>query len=211
MNSRSVEPVRWTKNLYCEPSPQVVSGSSTRSQAKSLPPSTSTPVTAPRRVSASAARVRVATMSATIRARAIGPSLSCGARRCRAARQRGDCSMRAFRRPLLWITLAAAAICMTIVASITLRGGARPTARTAPAIPRWAAPAVSAKRDPIDLSRLRQQLPGSGYWRDDVPTSDPAEAARRVEEERRWNALYGKVLSGTASGEEIDRYYDHLR
>jgi hypothetical protein len=119
--------------------------------------------------------------------------------------------MRAFRRPLLWITLAMAAICMTIVASITLRGGARPTAGTAPAIPRCAAPAVSAKPDPIDLSRLRQQLPGSGYWRDDVPTSDPAEAARRVEEERRWNALYGKVLSGTASGEEIDRYYDHLR
>jgi hypothetical protein len=123
--------------------------------------------------------------------------------------------MRLFRRPPVWIALAAAAICLAIVASITFPGGA---GQLAPL--RRAAPVASVKLPadrslplalPLDLSRLRQQLPDSAYWRDDAPTSDPAQAARRVEEERRWNALYGKVLSGTASAAEIDGYYDRLR
>jgi hypothetical protein len=120
--------------------------------------------------------------------------------------------MRLFRRRPVWIALAAAAICMTIVAWITLRSGGPGEV----ALPRRAAPGAGVKLPadqsrPIDLSRLRQQLPDSAYWRDDAPTTDPAQAARRVEEERRWNVLYGKVLSGTASGTEIDGYYDRLR
>jgi hypothetical protein len=129
--------------------------------------------------------------------------------------------MRALRRPLLWIALAMAAIGALIVAWITLQSGGSATAARPRFIPgpppRRAAPPASANGvpPPADLTRLlprlREQLPASGYWRDDAPTTDPAEAARRVEDERRWNALYGKVLSGTGSSEEIDRYYDHLR
>jgi hypothetical protein len=33
----------------------------------------------------------------------------------------------------------------------------------------------------------------------------------RFEEEQRWNALYGKVLSGTGTVADIDAYYQHLR
>jgi len=32
-----------------------------------------------------------------------------------------------------------------------------------------------------------------------------------ADEGRRWNTLYGKVLSGTASAAEIDLYFQHLR
>jgi hypothetical protein len=31
------------------------------------------------------------------------------------------------------------------------------------------------------------------------------------DDDQKWNTLYGKVLSGTASDEEIGGYYDHLR
>jgi hypothetical protein len=109
-----------------------------------------------------------------------------------------------------------AAVCAMIVAWITIRRspatarvvGARPAPAMAPP-PRWAAPAASSAPG-IDLQQLRARLPGSAFWRDDAPTSDPAAAARRAEEARRWNDLYGKVLAGEASAEEIDGYYRHL-
>lgn len=64
---------------------------------------------------------------------------------------------------------------------------------------------------PVDLERLRARIPDNLYWRLGAPTKDPQALAARAEEEKRWNELYGKVLSGTASEEEIRRYYDHRR
>jgi len=64
---------------------------------------------------------------------------------------------------------------------------------------------------PVDLEALRARLPDNLYWQLGQPTRDPAILERRAEEERRWNELYGKVLSNGASEEEINRYYDHRR
>jgi hypothetical protein len=124
--------------------------------------------------------------------------------------------MRANRRRAAWIAGALALLAPLIVALVTMRSGSPsppPLARRPPPpAPRWAAPAASEKPPPpLDLDRLRRQLPGSRYWRDDAPTDDPAAAQRRLDDERRWNALYGKVLSGTASESEIDLYFQRLR
>lgn len=72
-------------------------------------------------------------------------------------------------------------------------------------------PRVDSRTHPVDLERLRAELPDNVYWRTGSPTEDPDVLRERAEEERRWNDLYGKVLSGTASEEEIQRYYDHRR
>jgi hypothetical protein len=69
----------------------------------------------------------------------------------------------------------------------------------------------SGNEYPVDLERLRARIPDNLYWRLGSPTKDPQVLAARAEEEQRWNELYGKVLSGTASEEEIQRYYDHRR
>ena len=64
---------------------------------------------------------------------------------------------------------------------------------------------------PVDLERLRARIPDNVYWRMGAPTTDPQALQVRAEEEQRWNQLYGKVLSGTASEDELRRYYDHRR
>ncbi len=64
---------------------------------------------------------------------------------------------------------------------------------------------------PVDLEKLRAKLPDNRYWREGVPTKDPAVLRARVDEERRLNDLYGKVLSNTASEEEIRNYYGERR
>jgi hypothetical protein len=64
---------------------------------------------------------------------------------------------------------------------------------------------------PVDLERLRARIPDNLYWRLGMPTKDPQVLQMRAEEERRWNDLYGKVLSGTGTEEEVRRYYDHRR
>jgi hypothetical protein len=61
----------------------------------------------------------------------------------------------------------------------------------------------------VDLEALRVKMPNNLYWRMDAPTKDPKETQERDEEKRRWNVLYGKVLSNTATEEEIQKYYDH--
>jgi hypothetical protein len=81
-----------------------------------------------------------------------------------------------------------------------------------PAAPPGSDPAdQSGNEYPVDLERLRARIPDNLYWRLDAPTQDPQVLQMRAEEEKRWNDLYGKVLSGTASEEEIRRYYDHRR
>lgn len=63
----------------------------------------------------------------------------------------------------------------------------------------------------VDLERLRRQLPDNLYWTEGAPTDDPAELRARAEAAAHWNALYGKVLSGEASAEEIHAYFAHRR
>jgi hypothetical protein len=63
---------------------------------------------------------------------------------------------------------------------------------------------------PVDLGWLRQRLPDNLYWKMGAPTQDPDALEARAEEARRWNDLFGKVQSNTASEEEIQVYYDHL-
>jgi hypothetical protein len=69
----------------------------------------------------------------------------------------------------------------------------------------------SGNEYPVDLERLRARISDNLYWRLGAPSKDPQVLQARAEEEQRWNQLYGKVLSGTASEEEIRRYYDHRR
>ena len=59
----------------------------------------------------------------------------------------------------------------------------------------------------VDLQALRQELPDNLYWAMAAPTKDAALIAWREEERARWNVEYGKVLSNTATAEEIDTYY----
>ncbi|ATB27050.1 hypothetical protein [Melittangium boletus] len=63
----------------------------------------------------------------------------------------------------------------------------------------------------VDLTRLRERLPGNLYWRMGAPTEDPNLLRWREEEEQHWNRLNGKVLSNTATEEEIHAYYAHRR
>lgn len=72
-------------------------------------------------------------------------------------------------------------------------------------------PGVDSRTHPVDLERLRAEIPSNLYWTTKSPTEDPDVLAERAEEKRRWNELYGKVLSSTATEDEIHRYYDHRR
>lgn len=75
----------------------------------------------------------------------------------------------------------------------------------APPTPETAAP------HPVDLEKLRARLPDNLYWKLGAPTKDEQVLRERARAEAGWNELYGKVLSGTASEEEIQRYYTHRR
>lgn len=66
-------------------------------------------------------------------------------------------------------------------------------------------------RHPVDLEVLRELLPDNLYWEMSAPTKEPEVLRKREEEARRWNALFGKVQSNTASEEEIHQYYEHRR
>ncbi|HEX5746354.1 MAG TPA: hypothetical protein VFZ09_08920 [Archangium sp.] len=74
-----------------------------------------------------------------------------------------------------------------------------------------AAPSETPARHPVDLEKLRALLPGNLYWEMGVPTKDPEVLRKRDEEGRRWNELYGKVQSNTATEQEIHQYYEHRR
>ena len=64
---------------------------------------------------------------------------------------------------------------------------------------------------PVSLERLRAELPRNRYWIDSAPTNDPQELKRRETEAAAWNDLHGKVLSGTATTDEIHTWVDHRR
>lgn len=63
----------------------------------------------------------------------------------------------------------------------------------------------------LDFESLRQRTPDSLYWLMAAPTKDPAilEARRNARAER--NEQYGRVVSNTASVEEIRDYYAYRR
>lgn len=61
----------------------------------------------------------------------------------------------------------------------------------------------------VDLEEVRRALPDNLYWQTSVPTEDLRELDRRAEERARWNDEYGKVLSNTATEQEIEAYYAH--
>jgi len=64
---------------------------------------------------------------------------------------------------------------------------------------------------PVNLARLRAELPRNRYWLDSVPTNDPEVLRRREAEAAGWNDLHGKVLSGTATSDEIRTWVEHRR
>lgn len=59
----------------------------------------------------------------------------------------------------------------------------------------------------IDLDELRADLPDNLYWSHGVPTEDPIAQQQRLAERTRRNTQYGKILSGTATDDEIAEYY----
>ena len=62
---------------------------------------------------------------------------------------------------------------------------------------------VSDEGYPVNLERLRAEIPGNRYWVDSAPTEDPEVLKRREAEAVGWNQLHGKVVSGTATDAEI--------
>lgn len=61
----------------------------------------------------------------------------------------------------------------------------------------------------VDMTAVRAAMPDNLYWTMSVPTKDPTVLRQREEERERWNAEYGKVLSGTATEQEVRAYYTH--
>lgn len=140
---------------------------------------------------------------------------------------------------LLWLAMAAAAL-VAVLLVVFARSGppAPPTPEaTNDATPEAASqpgprPAITASPEstapddtsdpsapgdqrgnehPVDLARVREQIPDNLYWRFDAPTQDAQILQARAEEKQRWNALFGKVQSGTATEEEVQQYYAHRR
>ena len=68
-------------------------------------------------------------------------------------------------------------------------------------------PTDGAAPYPVDLEAMRASMPDNLYWVLGAPTKDPAVLRMREERARSSNELYGKVLSTTATEEEIERYY----
>jgi hypothetical protein len=60
---------------------------------------------------------------------------------------------------------------------------------------------------PVDLDALRKRMPDNRYWALGAPTKDPAVLRMRAERKKADNALLGKILSTTATEQEIDEYY----
>lgn len=72
--------------------------------------------------------------------------------------------------------------------------------------------ALTAPQGPwsvVDLDAVRAEMPDNVFWTMSSPTKDPEVLRARDEERARWNVEYGKILSNTATAEEIDAYYAH--
>lgn len=85
--------------------------------------------------------------------------------------------------------------------------GLEPPAEAPPPPP----PSEGPRQHPVDLAKLRERLPHNLYWQLGAPTDDPTVLRQREEETQRWNTLHGKVVSNTATEEEIHEYFEHRR
>ncbi|MCU0686400.1 MAG: hypothetical protein MUF34_29835 [Polyangiaceae bacterium] len=137
---------------------------------------------------------------------------------------------------LLWSGLVASALLALLVVFVLrsgTKGGDQPSSASPPGSTTAAAtppeppapgagPAANDGEPPdptvdptehstVDLEKLRARLPDNSYWRLSAPTKDPDVLRARGDEARRTNELYGKVLSNTASEEEIRGYYAERR
>jgi hypothetical protein len=61
----------------------------------------------------------------------------------------------------------------------------------------------------VDMEAVRAAMPDNLYWTMSLPTKDPDVLAAREKERERWNVEYGKVLSNTATEDEIHAYFAH--
>jgi hypothetical protein len=68
---------------------------------------------------------------------------------------------------------------------------------------------IAAAWASVDMEEVRNAMPDNLYWKLSSPTNDPKVIEERDAERKRWNDEYGKILSGTASEEEIRAFYDH--
>jgi hypothetical protein len=59
----------------------------------------------------------------------------------------------------------------------------------------------------VDLEAVRAALPDNSYWQRSAPTQDERVLREREDERVRRNDLYGKVLSGTGTEEDVRSYY----
>jgi hypothetical protein len=84
----------------------------------------------------------------------------------------------------------------------------RPPASPRPALDDEAAARAWAS---VDMAAVRKAMPDNIYWTMSVPTKDPDVLRAREEERERWNTEYGKILSNTATAEEIEAYYARRR
>jgi hypothetical protein len=103
------------------------------------------------------------------------------------------------------------------LAAPTLRGDARSDTVPPAAAPDTATGDVSSEANDemaavawsaVDMEEVRKAMPDNLYWKLSVPTKDPQVLEGRAAERARWNVQYGKILSGTASEEEIRAFYD---
>jgi hypothetical protein len=60
----------------------------------------------------------------------------------------------------------------------------------------------------IDLDAVRKAIPDNAYWDNLAPTQDPRLLGDRERAAQRRNELYGKILSGTGTDDEIRQYFD---
>ncbi|WP_245814997.1 hypothetical protein [Cystobacter ferrugineus] len=97
----------------------------------------------------------------------------------------------------------------SVAPQATLAG--EPDAGSAAPEPEQAPSFEAAREHPVNLEKLREQMPDNLYWELGAPTKDPEILRRREEQARRWNTLLGKVQSNTATEEEIHQYYEHRR
>ena len=61
----------------------------------------------------------------------------------------------------------------------------------------------------VDLNSLEQEIPNNLYWTFGAPTTDATLLEQRKENKAHWEKEYGKVLSNTATEQEIRTYYAH--
>jgi hypothetical protein len=93
--------------------------------------------------------------------------------------------------------------------STVARTGQRASEDGAPADPLAEVDASAAAWAAVDMEEVRELMPDNLYWTMGFPTKDEAVIEARAAERERWNTEYGKVLSNTATEEEINAYYGH--